>query len=112
MGMMPGAGAMDYEALMQMGEALGDAVNGLTPVELQSLSMRTLDAKETEGKDQSQLSRCCICCCEFVGGDRLMVLHCKHEFHPECIGTWLRAKRTCPICKQSAVGEPSESAGF
>ena len=41
-----------------------------------------------------------------------MVLHCKHEFHPECIGTWLRAKRTCPICKQSAVGEPPESAGF
>ena len=28
-GMIPGAGAMDYEALMQMGEALGDAVNGL-----------------------------------------------------------------------------------
>ena len=26
-----------------------------------------------------------------------MALHCKHEFHPECIGQWLRAKRFAPI---------------
>ena len=93
--------AMNYEALMAMEEQLGGAVaHGLSPLELASLSTRVLDEKAAE---QADGSRCCICCCEFVKGDRLMALHCKHEFHPECIGTWLRAKRTCPICKQSAV---------
>ena len=101
-GMPPAVGmppAMDYEALLQMEETLGGAVaHGLTAVALASLPMRRLAPADVEG-----LSRCCICCCEFVAGDRLMALHCKHEFHPECIGTWLRAKRTCPICKQGAV---------
>ena len=48
-------------------------------------------------------ARCCICCCEFVAGDRLMTLHCTHEYHLECIGTWLRNKSTCPLCNQPAI---------
>ena len=95
--------AMNYEALLEMEETLGGAVaHGLSPLELATLPTRTLDAAAAS---DAELARCCICCCEFVSGDTLMRLHCKHEFHPECIGTWLRAKRTCPICKQSAVTE-------
>lgn len=93
----------DYEELTQLEEALGGAVaRGLTPAQMRSLTLTTLDAPS----DDEQ--RCCICCCEFVAGDRLMTLHCRHGFHPECIGTWLAAKTTCPMCKQPALG-PEDS---
>ena len=86
------------QALSQLEDSLGGAVAaGLPPSQLASLRVTTLEAAPSEEQ------RCCICCCEFVAGDRLMALHCKHEFHPECIGTWLRAKRTCPICKRHAT---------
>jgi len=93
----------DYEELSQLEEALGGAVaRGLTPKQLASLSMRTLE--EAPADEQ----RCCICCCEFVGGDRLMELACGHGYHPECIGTWLAAKSTCPMCKRPALGGDGE----
>ena len=100
-GGMGGGANGDYEALLQMEEAMGGAVaHGLSAGELSSLSVRTLDEDEASAAS----GRCCICCCEWVAGDRLMRLHCQHEFHLECIGTWLRAKRVCPICKGNAVG--------
>ena len=36
-----------------------------------------------------------------------MTLACGHEFHLECVSTWLHAKRICPCCKQDALPAPS-----
>ena len=89
----------NYEALLE----LEDVAHGLSARELASLPQRRVTEGNTD--DDGQPNLCCICCCEFAPGDLQMMLHCKHSFHPECIGTWLRAKRTCPVCKQSAIGE-------
>jgi hypothetical protein len=90
-----GAPNMDYEALLQWEEQMGGAVaHGLTLTELAALPTRTLTTADVPALDpaaagsageqpdpEGELGRCCICCCEFVSGDRLMSLPCTHAFH-------------------------------
>jgi hypothetical protein len=42
---------------------------------------------------------CNICLEGFQLGNILRVLECKHEFHENCIITWLKSRNTCPICR-------------
>lgn len=30
---------------------------------------------------------------------------CRHSFHAECIGLWLKTSQTCPLCRAQAVVE-------
>ena len=84
--------------------SFGGGVGARQMEKLRKLSVRTLDAPpEAEPS-------CCICFCGFVAGDQLLTLRCGHEYHPECITTWLMAKRTCPMCKQCAADEADEDA--
>eukprot|EP00118_Oscarella_pearsei_P018469 m.189333 g.189333 ORF g.189333 m.189333 type:complete len:476 (+) comp39407_c0_seq8:256-1683(+) len=48
-------------------------------------------------------SLCVVCLDEYVKGDVLRVLPCKHEFHKKCIDPWLLSKRTCPMCKLDII---------
>ena len=43
---------------------------------------------------------CSICCDRFTDKGRA-TLNCGHEFHLQCISTWLSQKggRTCPVCR-------------
>ncbi|XP_044409656.1 RING-H2 finger protein ATL14-like [Triticum aestivum] len=48
---------------------------------------------------------CAVCLEAFMAGDRCMVLpRCEHGFHAECVGSWLRKSRLCPICRAEVVG--------
>jgi hypothetical protein len=51
------------------------------------------------------MTECTVCCCEIEGRGRT-ILSCGHEFHLQCISTWLSQKggRTCPVCR----AQPSE----
>jgi E3 ubiquitin-protein ligase RNF115/126 len=42
---------------------------------------------------------CNICLENFEIGNILRILECNHEFHEECILTWLKSNNTCPICR-------------
>lgn len=45
-------------------------------------------------------AECAICLEDYVEGDRIRTLPCKHEFHQKCIDNWLcEHKKFCPICK-------------
>ncbi|EGC45264.1 RING-7 protein [Histoplasma capsulatum var. duboisii H88] len=43
---------------------------------------------------------CPICTDDFVKGQDVRLLPCKHKFHPECVDPWLiNVSGTCPLCR-------------
>lgn len=53
----------------------------------------------------------CSVCLEQVGvGELLRSLPCLHQFHVNCIDTWLRQQGTCPVCKY-CVGSGWQETG-
>jgi hypothetical protein len=56
---------------------------GLTDHELNRIPTITYIAKTSEDK-------CAVCLNEYINGDILKYLKCKHYFHSECINPWLK----------------------
>uniref|UniRef100_A0ACD6AJY2 Uncharacterized protein n=1 Tax=Avena sativa TaxID=4498 RepID=A0ACD6AJY2_AVESA len=56
-----------------------------------------------QGGDDAALE-CAVCLSEFEDEEKLRLLpECSHAFHPDCIGEWLAAHVTCPVCRRSLV---------
>ncbi|KAL6633609.1 hypothetical protein ACP70R_026280 [Stipagrostis hirtigluma subsp. patula] len=54
---------------------------------------------------------CAVCLEAFRDGDQCRALpRCGHGFHPECVDSWLRKSRRCPICRAEVVA-PGKYAG-
>ena len=52
----------------------------------------------------------CSVCMDNVGvGDEVTMLPCKHWFHGECVGAWLKEHDTCPHCRQSITPKDGDS---
>ncbi|CAN1344912.1 E3 ubiquitin-protein ligase RHA2A [Linum perenne] len=54
---------------------------------------------------------CSVCLSDFVAGEDVRELGCKHSFHKGCVDTWLfRDDRkwvvTCPLCRSGVVSPP------
>lgn len=81
----------DYEMLLALDEnnhhvgASERQINNLP----QSLIQEITDSEEA----------CAVCLETPSVGDTVRHLPCLHKFHKDCIDTWLRRKRSCPICK-------------
>ena len=45
-------------------------------------------------------AECSVCMDAVNIGDQVTVLPCKHWFHGDCVGAWLKEHDTCPHCRQ------------
>ncbi|KAH8820514.1 hypothetical protein F5884DRAFT_52409 [Xylogone sp. PMI_703] len=55
---------------------------------------------------------CSICTEDFVAGEDVRVLPCKHKYHPACIDPWLlNVSGTCPLCRLDLRPETSQAEG-
>ncbi|PON67521.1 43kDa postsynaptic protein [Parasponia andersonii] len=52
-----------------------------------------------EGGENNTTSSCSVCLEEFVAGALAVRTPCSHDFHEECLATWIKKKPSCPICR-------------
>ena len=58
----------------------------------------TEGTEATAGDKSDNGLACSVCTDDFVNGQDIRVLPCKHKFHPECIDPWLlNVSGTCPL---------------
>uniref|UniRef100_A0A8C8RYH1 Ring finger protein 44 n=1 Tax=Pelusios castaneus TaxID=367368 RepID=A0A8C8RYH1_9SAUR len=89
----------NYEALLNLAERLGEAKpRGLTKADIEHLPSYRFNPDS----HQSEQSLCVVCFSDFEARQLLRVLPCNHEFHAKCVDKWLKANRTCPICRADA----------
>jgi len=61
-------------------------------------------ASASAADDAAQQQCCSICLGEFQEGDKVKALpRCGHGFHPECVDAWLRARASCPLCRDTLL---------
>jgi len=64
--------------------------------EIRAVQYGALDAEGDRG-NVWHLRECMICLCDFEEEDSVVRLPCKHIFHTDCVGKWLRERRGCPV---------------
>ncbi|CAG8516253.1 11987_t:CDS:2 [Cetraspora pellucida] len=48
-------------------------------------------------RQDRERQECVICIEDFVDGDELKIMPCKHEYHVDCIDKWLKAKKVVSV---------------
>jgi hypothetical protein len=64
----------------------------------------------TEDLDVAGKAECSICMDGVEIGATVTQLPCKHWFHAECVGEWLRAHDTCPQCRRSITPQDGDGS--
>eukprot|EP00618_Florenciella_parvula_P036559 CAMPEP_0119479084 /NCGR_PEP_ID=MMETSP1344-20130328/8521_1 /TAXON_ID=236787 /ORGANISM="Florenciella parvula, Strain CCMP2471" /LENGTH=335 /DNA_ID=CAMNT_0007513299 /DNA_START=209 /DNA_END=1213 /DNA_ORIENTATION=- len=59
----------------------------------------------TAAEEPEEAMGCAICLGDFVEGDILRDLPCKHQYHRGCVDQWLLVNATCPECRFSILPE-------
>ncbi|KAJ0963645.1 hypothetical protein J5N97_028767 [Dioscorea zingiberensis] len=80
----------DYEMLLALDDNNEQA--GASQSQINSLPQSVVQS------DNFQES-CAVCLENPSIGDIIRHLPCLHKFHKDCIDTWLKRKKSCPICK-------------
>mmetsp|Transcript_2676 Transcript_2676/g.2322 ORF Transcript_2676/g.2322 Transcript_2676/m.2322 type:complete len:109 (+) Transcript_2676:387-713(+) len=44
---------------------------------------------------------CAVCQDDYMGGDKVIELPCKHTYHKDCVSKWLKMHDSCPNCRCS-----------
>ncbi|KAK3136127.1 hypothetical protein QOZ80_5BG0428470 [Eleusine coracana subsp. coracana] len=62
----------------------------------------------TGGEEEGEARCCTICLVDFMVGDDLNVMPCRHRFHEGCLAKWLALSRLCPCCRYTLPSEEEE----
>jgi hypothetical protein len=54
-------------------------------------------------EEASFSTTCAVCLLDFVNGDDLRALPCRHDFHTACVDPWLLQRGRCPVCRRMPV---------
>ena len=55
---------------------------------------------QKEKRTGEEPHKCCICMAELEIGEELIRLEkCSHRFHFDCLQSWLRKSKQCPVCR-------------
>ncbi|KAJ9170317.1 hypothetical protein P3X46_018433 [Hevea brasiliensis] len=58
----------------------------------------------TEKLRQQSVIECAVCLSEFLEGESVRKLKCKHTFHKDCLDKWLQQYlATCPLCRTKVL---------
>ncbi|KAJ1259430.1 hypothetical protein BS78_10G154800 [Paspalum vaginatum] len=56
--------------------------------------------KDDDGKPRASSVLCAVCLDDVQAGEMVRQLPvCRHLFHVDCVDAWLRAHRSCPLCR-------------
>jgi hypothetical protein len=88
----------DYELLCR----LDDKVENRKGAKEEQLAALPTEVVGAEGRRRSDgaPATCTICLEELAAGDVLKRPPCLHDFHSDCLDTWLKTKACCPICQR------------
>ncbi|PVH47704.1 hypothetical protein PAHAL_4G123600 [Panicum hallii] len=85
------------------------------PTAAAAKSLLRLSDDEDDGSTGSAgagADKCCVCLAGMREDQALRELpRCGHSFHDKCIGKWLKAHPTCPVCRATAVPPPQDGGG-
>ncbi|CAK9099182.1 Uncharacterized RING finger protein C57A7.09, partial [Durusdinium trenchii] len=80
----------DYEMLLRLDEAIPKK---------QATEKETNEALHVVSCEEFLGKECPICLTRYLQTDDVAALPCCHDFHKECICTWLsNYRKTCPLC--------------
>ena len=78
-----------------------------TPVEIferLKINVSKADDKLQAQAEEIKKEDCCSVCTEdYTDEDQTVTTECNHLFHACCLATWVKTKKTCPICRKSVV---------
>ncbi|PRP78533.1 hypothetical protein PROFUN_13590 [Planoprotostelium fungivorum] len=85
----PDVDNMTYEQLLELGERLGQVSRGASREDINSLPtiQHTLETQN-----------CSVCLDDIHAGEKVKILPCLHRYHDNCIDSWLKMSRKCPVC--------------
>eukprot|EP00999_Lentomonas_sp_LEN2_P001093 NODE_209_length_1903_cov_66.043356_g185_i0.p1 GENE.NODE_209_length_1903_cov_66.043356_g185_i0~~NODE_209_length_1903_cov_66.043356_g185_i0.p1 ORF type:complete len:151 (-),score=19.68 NODE_209_length_1903_cov_66.043356_g185_i0:828-1280(-) len=91
--------SMTYDELLALGERIGTVPTGLSPEELEAVTV----IGPAAGRDVQD--ECVVCHSEYAEGENIRRLGCMHQFHKDCVDPWLARNPHCPECRTD-VREP------
>jgi len=88
-----------YEEVSRLTEIIGNVKTGLSEEKLKRFPFFILKTHYKISREE----KCHICIDTWEDNQRLTRLNCFHLFHTECISTWLKEKKKCPICNHEVI---------
>ena len=81
-----------YEGLLELGSLA-------VPTGLDRRQLAKLKPKPYAHRDPPEDVDCAVCIEKMLCGEAALRLPCGHEFHHQCIVTWLSRSNKCPTCR-------------